>query len=57
MSRVIGRHSCCAEDSRPHCKIASETDRRPWFAAYVQTYMERDFRQLNAVSSVPDFRS
>ncbi len=30
--------------------------RRLWFAGYVQTYLERDLRQLSAVSSLPDFQ-
>jgi hypothetical protein len=37
-------------------QIASEADRGLWFAAYVQTYLERDLRQLSAVSSLPDFQ-
>jgi predicted AAA+ superfamily ATPase len=37
-------------------QIESEADRRLWFAAYVQTYLERDLRQLSAVSSLPDFQ-
>ena len=40
----------------PALQIASEADRRLWFAAYVQTYLERDLRQLSAVSSLPDFQ-
>jgi len=40
----------------PALQIDSETDRRLWFAAYVQTYLERDLRQLSAVSSLPDFQ-
>ena len=40
----------------PALQIDSETDRGLWFAAYVQTYLERDLRQLSAVSSLPDFR-
>jgi predicted AAA+ superfamily ATPase len=40
----------------PALQIASETDRGLWFAAYVQTYLERDLRQLSAVSSLPDFQ-
>jgi uncharacterized protein len=34
----------------------SEEARRLWFAGYVQTYLERDLRQLSAVSSLPDFQ-
>src|ERR1019366_1583631 len=40
----------------PALQIASEDDRSLWFAAYVQTYLERDLRQLSAVSSLPDFQ-
>ena len=40
----------------PALQIASETDRGLWFAAYAQTYLERDLRQLSAVSSLPDFQ-
>lgn len=40
----------------PALQIASETDRGMWFAAYVQTYLERDLRQLSAISSLPDFQ-
>ena len=34
----------------------SEEARKLWFAGYVQTYLERDLRQLSAVSSLPDFQ-
>jgi len=40
----------------PALQIASEADRALWFAAYVQTYLERDLRHLSAVSSLPDFQ-
>jgi hypothetical protein len=40
----------------PALAIASDSDRALWFAAYVQTYLERDLRQLSAVSSLPDFQ-
>ncbi len=40
----------------PALSIADESDRRLWFSAYVQTYLERDLRQLSAVSSLPDFQ-
>ena len=40
----------------PALQIDSEADRDLWFAAYVQTYLERDLRQLSAVSSLPDFQ-
>jgi predicted AAA+ superfamily ATPase len=40
----------------PALEIASEADRGLWFASYVQTYLERDLRQLTAVSNLPDFQ-
>lgn len=40
----------------PALEIDSEADRGLWFGAYVQTYLERDLRQLSAVSSLPDFQ-
>ena len=40
----------------PALQIDSEADRGLWFAAYIQTYLERDLRQLSAVSSLPDFQ-
>lgn len=40
----------------PALQIASEADRGLWFSAYVQTYLERDLRQLSDVSSLPDFQ-
>ncbi|MFO1428543.1 MAG: ATP-binding protein [Candidatus Competibacteraceae bacterium] len=40
----------------PAVEAASEEGRRLWFAGYVQTYLERDLRQLSAVSSLPDFQ-
>lgn len=40
----------------PALAIAADGDRALWFSAYVQTYLERDLRQLSAVSSLPDFQ-
>lgn len=40
----------------PAVAAASEESRNFWFAGYVQTYLERDLRQLSAVSSLPDFQ-
>jgi len=40
----------------PALAIAADSDRALWFSAYVQTYLERDLRQLSAVSSLPDFQ-
>ncbi|HUF61897.1 MAG TPA: ATP-binding protein [Verrucomicrobiales bacterium] len=33
-----------------------EEARQLWFTGYVQTYLERDLRQLSAVASLPDFQ-
>jgi predicted AAA+ superfamily ATPase len=40
----------------PALSLADNSDRRLWFSAYIQTYLERDLRQLSAVSSLPDFQ-
>ncbi|MDD2706973.1 MAG: ATP-binding protein [Verrucomicrobiae bacterium] len=40
----------------PALQIDSTADRCLWFAAYIQTYLERDLRQLSAISSLPDFQ-
>jgi predicted AAA+ superfamily ATPase len=40
----------------PALSIAADSDRSLWFSAYVQTYLERDLRQLSAVSSLPDYQ-
>ena len=40
----------------PALAFGSDSDRLLWFSAYVQTYLERDLRQLSAVSSLPDFQ-
>lgn len=40
----------------PALQIDSEPDRGLWFAAYTQTYLERDLRQLSDVASLPDFQ-
>jgi predicted AAA+ superfamily ATPase len=40
----------------PALEIENELDRGWWFAAYTQIYLERDLRQLSAVSSLPDFQ-
>ncbi|MFO1524336.1 MAG: ATP-binding protein [Kiritimatiellia bacterium] len=36
--------------------IADHADRTLWHSAYVQTYLERDLRQLSAISNLPDFQ-
>jgi predicted AAA+ superfamily ATPase len=40
----------------PALSIAADSDRTLWFSAYIRTYLERDLRQLSAVSSLPDFQ-
>lgn len=40
----------------PALSLRSRTDRAIWFDGYVQTYLERDLRDLSAVASLPDFR-
>lgn len=40
----------------PALSIPGNAERALWFAAYVQTYLERDLRQLSDVSSLPDFQ-
>jgi uncharacterized protein len=40
----------------PALAIESDRDRGLWFAAYVQTYLERDLRQLSDVASLHDFQ-
>ena len=40
----------------PALEAASDAARNLWFAGYVQTYLERDLRQLSAVPNLPDFQ-
>jgi predicted AAA+ superfamily ATPase len=40
----------------PAHHLRDPDDRRLWFAGYTQTYLERDLRDLSAVSSLVDFR-
>lgn len=40
----------------PAVVIETDAERSLWFSAYIQTYLERDLRQLSAVSSLPDFQ-
>jgi predicted AAA+ superfamily ATPase len=40
----------------PAVAIEADRDRGLWFAAYVQTYLDRDLRQLSDVASLPDFQ-
>jgi predicted AAA+ superfamily ATPase len=40
----------------PAIELDHHDERALWFAGYLQTYLERDLRDLAAVSSLPDFR-
>lgn len=40
----------------PALELASDAARAVWFAGYVQTYLERDLRELSAIPSLADLR-
>ncbi|HWB79408.1 MAG TPA: ATP-binding protein [Nannocystaceae bacterium] len=40
----------------PALELEDAEDRALWFGGYVQTYLERDLRELSVVSSLVDFR-
>jgi predicted AAA+ superfamily ATPase len=40
----------------PALDLHSDDSRATWFAGYVQTYLERDLRELSAITSLPDLR-
>jgi predicted AAA+ superfamily ATPase len=40
----------------PAVHLKTSADRAVWFDGYVQTYLERDLRDLSSVSALPDFR-
>ncbi len=40
----------------PALEISDSEARALWFGGYVQTYLERDLRELSDVSSLPDFQ-
>jgi hypothetical protein len=40
----------------PALDLSSDHSRATWFAGYVQTYLERDLRELSAIASLPDLR-
>jgi hypothetical protein len=40
----------------PALLVESDEARQLWFSGYVRTYLERDLRQLSAVSNLPDFQ-
>jgi predicted AAA+ superfamily ATPase len=40
----------------PALELHSGDARATWLAGYVQTYLERDLRELSAIASLPDLR-
>jgi len=40
----------------PAVRLGSEPDRATWFAGYTATYLERDLRDLSALTALPDVR-
>jgi predicted AAA+ superfamily ATPase len=40
----------------PALDLHSDDSRATWFSGYVQTYLERDLRELSAIASLPDLR-
>lgn len=40
----------------PALELANDEDRAIWFEGYTRTYLERDLRQLSAVSNLSDFQ-
>ncbi|MBI3490244.1 MAG: ATP-binding protein [Acidobacteria bacterium] len=40
----------------PALDLHADDSRATWFAGYVQTYLERDLRELSAIASLPDLR-
>jgi uncharacterized protein len=40
----------------PALELESADARATWFAGYVQTYLERDLRELSPIASLPDLR-
>lgn len=40
----------------PAIELDGPESRTLWFSGYLQTYLERDLRELASISSVPDFR-
>lgn len=40
----------------PAIELDGHDERELWFSGYLHTYLERDLRDLSAVSSLPDFR-
>ena len=46
----------CLRGSYPELAVAPEIDSRRWYAAYVQTYLERDIRTIYDVGNLRDFQ-
>ena len=40
----------------PALSLSSHAERAIWFDGYVQTYLERDLRDIASISALPDFR-
>lgn len=40
----------------PAHELSTDEERARWYSGYVQSYLERDLRDLKAVESLPDFR-
>lgn len=40
----------------PTLDLSTDDARATWFAGYVQTYLERDLRELSAIAALPDLR-
>lgn len=40
----------------PALELDGDADRETWFRGYVQTYLERDLREIASVASLPDYR-
>jgi predicted AAA+ superfamily ATPase len=51
--RALARHGGYPT---PSLELKTTDARREWFGGYVQTYLERDLREIVSVSSLPDFR-
>lgn len=47
----------CLRGSFPELDVHPELETRPWYASYVQTYLERDVRSVYDVGDLRDFQS
>ena len=55
-TRVDWRRVVLSGGMPPAALARSARERSSWFDGYVQTYLERDLRDISQVSSIPDFR-